>query len=165
LRATGNRERCIACLLRPPLDAAGAKKDIIEDLARAYEGLKPFREHSIKDFAGFLAQAEEYARTGVIPVQAKPPKAPRAAKLKVPALTLEDAKALVTSLYDRAIDDAITYEHIGTEIQKPDKLTAKHLGEVAKHFGLVPGKAKEGLFDAIREKIERRKTTHVRTQF
>ncbi len=151
--------------LIPPLDASGAKKEIVEDLAHACDGLKPFGEHSIRDFAGFLAQAEEYARTGVIPVQGKPPKARRAATPKVPALTLVDAKVLVTSLYDRAIDDAITYEHISAEIKKLDKLTAKDLSEVAKHFGLVPGKAKKGSLDAIREKIERRKTTHARTQF
>ena len=30
------------------------KKEIVEDLHRAVEGLKPFAEHSVKDFAAFL---------------------------------------------------------------------------------------------------------------
>ena len=44
----------------PPLAASGAKKEILDDLERACEGLKPFAEHPIKDFAGFLVRAEEY---------------------------------------------------------------------------------------------------------
>jgi hypothetical protein len=148
-----------------PLEAAGAKRDIIEDLHRAVDGLKPFTEHSVKDFAGFLARAEEYARTGILPVQAKPVSTPRAPKLKMPSLTVDDAKALITSLYDRALSEDVTHESIEAEVQKLDKLTAKDLSEVAKHFEVVPGKTKKASLDAIREKISRRKTTHARTLF
>jgi hypothetical protein len=151
--------------LIPPLEASGAKRDIIDDLARAADGLKPFAEHAIKDFAAFLPRAEEYARTGVIPVQAKPPGRARSAAAKVPAITLEDAKNLVSSLYDRAISDEVTHELIGDEVKKLDKLIAKDLNEVAKHFSLVPGKTKKATLDSIREKISRRKTTHLRTSF
>ena len=151
--------------LSTPLAASGAKKEILDDLERACDGLKPFAEHQIKDFAGFLVRAEEYARTGIVPVQAKPARAPRAPKPKVPALTLDDAHALVASLYDRCTSDDVTYEFITAEVQKLDKLTAKDLTEVAKHFGVVPGKTKKGSLDAILDKITRRKTTHVRNQF
>jgi hypothetical protein len=147
------------------LEASGAKKDIIDDLDRASDGLNPFGEHSIKDFAGFLAQAEQYARTGIIPVQAKPSRAPRARKVKAAALTLEEANSLVASLYDRSINDDVTYDHIAAEVQKLDKLSAKELADAAKHFGVVPGKSKKASLEAIRDKISRRKTTHARTQF
>ncbi len=151
--------------LIPPLEAAGAKREIVDELRRACDGLVPFSEHTIKDFAGFLVRAEEFARTGIIPVQAKPVSAARETKPKVPALTLEDAKVLVTSLYDRAISDDVSHEFIGAEVQRLDKLTANDLKEVAKHFGVVPGKNKKASLDAILAKISGRKATHNRTQF
>ena len=147
------------------MEASGAKKEIVEDLERACDGLQPFAEHQIKDFAGFLVRAEEFARTGLIPVQAKAARAPRTPKPKVPALTLEDAKSLVDSLYERSISDDVTYEHITADVQRLDKLTAKDLTEATKHFGVVPGKTKKASLEAILDKITRRKTTHVRTQF
>jgi hypothetical protein len=151
--------------LIPPLEASGAKRDIIDDLTRATDALKPFAEHAIKDFAAFLTRAEEYARTGVLPVSAKPRSRPRAATPKAPALTLDDAKNLVTSLYETSTSDDVTHDSIAAEVKKLDKLTAKDLSEVAKHFSLVPGKTKKATLDAILEKISRRKTTHVRTMF
>ena len=145
--------------LIPPLEASGAKKEIVEDLHRGCDGLKPFAEHTVKDFAGFLIRAEEYARTGVLVVQAKAARAPRATKPKLPTLTLEDAKTFVTSLYDRALADDVTHEFIASEVQKLDKLAAKDLGEVAKHLELIPGKTKKASLEAILEKIgaERRR--------
>jgi hypothetical protein len=151
--------------LSTPLAASGAKKEILDDLERACDGFKPFAEHQIKDFAGFLVRAEEYARTGIVPVQAKPARAPRAPKAKVPALTLADAHALVTSLYDRSTSDDVTYDSITAEAQKIEKLTAKDLSEVARSFGVVPGKTKKASLDAILDKIKRRKTTHIRNLF
>lgn len=148
-----------------PLEASGARKEIVDDLQRACEGFEPFASHSVKDFAAFLARAEEYARTGIVLVQAKAARAPRATKPKAPAITPEDAQALVASLYDRSISDDVTYEHITAEVQKLDKLNAKDLTAVAKHFGVVPGKTKKASLEAILDKISRRKTTHVRNQF
>ena len=148
-----------------PLEASGARKDILEDLKRTCEAFQPFADSPIKDFAGFLGRAEEYARTGIVPVQAKPARAPRAAKPKVPALALDDAHQLVASLYERCMDDGVSHEDIAAEIQKLEKLTANELKDVARQFGVAPGKTKKGSLDAVREKITRRKTTHVRTQF
>jgi hypothetical protein len=151
--------------LIPPLEASGARKDIIEDLHRAADSLKPFAEHTLKDFGAFLARAEEYARTGIIPVQAKPAPRPRTTAPKAPALTLDDASALLQSLYDRATSDELTHELLAAEVKKLDKLTAKDLSEAARRFELVPGKTKKATLDAILEKISRRKTTHARTLF
>ena len=151
--------------LIPPLEASGARREIVDDLHRASDGLKPFAEHTIKDFAAFLARAEEYARTGVLPVQARPAPKPRAASRKAPALTLDDASALVDSLYNRATSDELTHELIAAEVKRLDKLTAKDLSEVARRFELVPGRTKKATLDAILEKISRRKTTHARTLF
>jgi hypothetical protein len=148
-----------------PLEASGARKDLLEDLSRAIDALQPFAELPIKDFGSFLVRAEEYARTGIVPVQAKPARAPRAAKPKTPAIALDEAHQLVASLYERCIDNDVSYEHISAEIQKLDKMTASALKEVAKQFGVGPGKTKKASLDAILDKITRRKTTHVRTQF
>jgi hypothetical protein len=151
--------------LATPLAASGAKKEILDDLERACDGLNPFADHPIKDFAGFLVRADEYARTGGLPVQAKPARAPRPAKPKAAAITIDDANALLASLYERCTSDDVTYEFITAEVQKLDKLSATDLKEVDKHFGVVPGKTKKASLDAIREKITRRKTTHVRNLF
>ena len=151
--------------LKTPMEASGARKDIVDELERVCDGLAPFAEHQIKDFAGFLVRAEEYARTGILPVQAKPARAPRTPKAKVPAITLADAQALVDSLYETSTSDQVTYEFITAEVQKLDKLTAKDLIAVAKHFGVVPGKTKKASLEAILDKITRRKTTHVRNLF
>jgi hypothetical protein len=151
--------------LSPPLAASGAKKEILDDLERACDGLKPFAELSVKDFAGFLVRAEEYARTGIVPIQARPARAARTPRAKTPALTLDDAKSLVGSLYELSTSDDVTYEHITAEVQKLDKLTAKDLTEVAKHFGVVPGKTKKASLETILDKIARRKTTQVRNLF
>ena len=148
-----------------PLEASGARKDILEDLKRACESFQPFAETQIKDFAGFLVRAEEYARTGIVPVQAKPARAPRTAKPKVPAIALDDAHQLVASLYERCMDDGVSHEQIASEIQALDRMSAKGLKEVCKQFGVSPGKSKKASLDSVREKITRRKATHVRTQF
>ncbi len=59
----------------------------------------------------------------------------------------------------------MTYALITSEVQKLDKLTAKELTEVAKQFGVVPGKTKKASLEAILDKITRRKTTHERNLF
>jgi hypothetical protein len=147
------------------LQASGARKEIVDDLVVACHGLEPFAAHPMKEFAAFLVRAEEYARTGIVPVIAKPSPAARVTKAKVPALTFQEANSLVASIYERAISDEVTQDHITNEVRKLDKLSAKDLTEVARQFGVVPGKTKKASLDAIQEKISRRKTTHVRTLF
>ena len=63
--------------LMTPLEASGARKDILDDLKRACEAFQPFADLSIKDFAGVLGRAEEYARTGIVPVQCQVRLGPR----------------------------------------------------------------------------------------
>jgi hypothetical protein len=150
--------------LGTPLEASGARREILDDLKRACEALQPFAELQIKDFAGFLGHAEEYHRTGVIPVQTKPARAPRQARQKLPAIALDDAHQLVASLHERCLDEGVSHEHIATEVQKLEAMSANNLKEIAKQFGVVPGKSKKGSLDAILDKIARRKTTPVTTQ-
>jgi hypothetical protein len=148
-----------------PLEASGARKDLLEDLNRSIDALQPFAELPIKDFGSFLIRAEEYARTGIVPVQAKPARAPRAAKPKVAAISLDEAHQMVASLYERCMDNDVSYDQINSEIQRLDKMSAGELKEVARQFGVAAGKSKKNALDAILDKITRRKTTHVRTQF
>jgi hypothetical protein len=63
------------------------------------------------------------------------------------------------------MDNDVSYDQINSEIQRLDKMSAGELKEVARQFGVVAGKSKKNALDAILEKITRRKTTHVRTQF
>lgn len=148
-----------------PLEAAEAKKSILDDLARACDGLDPFKDNTIGDFAGFLVRAEEYARTGLLPVVAKPASKPRTTKPKTPKITVEVATALVNDLYENAISDDLTHEMIAERIKTLSDLSAKDLETLAKNFGATAFKPKPKALEAIRDKISRRKSTHVRTMF
>ena len=52
------------------LQSAGAKS-AAGDLEKAAAGLEPFKDMAIAQFGDFLAQAETYARTGVLPTTGK----------------------------------------------------------------------------------------------
>src|ERR1700722_18332811 len=73
-RRDGGREMKVADLqqhladLGRLLEAAKAP-NVVADLAAIREGLAPFREYSLKDFASFLPRAEAFSR-GEVPVVA-----------------------------------------------------------------------------------------------
>jgi hypothetical protein len=151
--------------LVPPLQASGAKASILSDLEGACDGLEPFKHLDINAFAGFLRRAEEFDRTGIVPVVAKAAPKSRAKKEAGPPYTTEDALRDVRSLYERSLGDDVTFAMIEAEVKKLNKLTKKELDLVTTEFGLGKAKTKPAALTAIVDKISDYKKSHQRTQF
>jgi hypothetical protein len=84
--------------LAQPLQAAGASQKLLQDLEETRQALEPFKEFEFAPFAAFLRQAEEYHRTGVLPVRAR---APRAAK-RLDAAKIHEVAQQAVQLKERA---------------------------------------------------------------
>src|SRR5262245_32557837 len=98
--------------LRRMLEAAGVKGAVISDLDAIGEGLRPFQQHSLRDFAGFLIRAEAFSR-GEVPVT--PPKGRRPSATPRPGAKPKSPLADPTTLaqeakriYDQAADSSVT---------------------------------------------------------
>ena len=75
----------------------------------------------------------------------------------LPAISFDEANG--SSLYELCTLDDVSYEHITAEVQRLDKLTAKHLTAVAKGFGVVPAMTKKVSLEAILEKDHAQKNS------
>ncbi len=109
-----------------------------KELAELQEALKPFDEYEWGLFGSFLVKAEEYARTGILPVV--PVKAQRkAAAPKAPAISLTELGEKLKVLNDRLADPALNRGELDAGLVSLDKLTHPNLKEVATHLGLDKG--------------------------
>lgn len=142
----------------------GNAKTLANDFTRLADGLTPFAALTIGQLADFLAQAENYARTGVLPTTSIP-----ARKKASPVNSAEKIRAaaqLVSSLYERALDPDLTYAAISQEIQTLNKLTLKELVEVAREVGISQAlKTKKIALEQLTRKITERKESYERIQF
>jgi len=151
--------------LSQPLSASGAKK-ASEDLSRACAALEPFREWSLQQFADFLAAADQYAKTGVVPTSG------RARTVRSPAKTA-DPQALaaaieqVRAFYDRVTSAEVSYAAIEAEIKRLEKQCKKdELVEIAKALGIGGNlKTKKNAAAEIQRWMVQRKETFERTRF
>ncbi len=150
--------------LVPPLREAGASATVVRQLEEAADALAPFHEQPLATFTSFLQRAEEYDRTGILPIAAKP--APRKpAKPKTPAITPETALDLIHSIQQRAPGDDFSYADIDQALKPLDKLKAPELVAVANQFGLTSPKNKKQALEAITKKLKDYKQGHLRIQF
>jgi len=153
--------------LSRPLSVSGAKT-VANDLDRMCGGLEPFRELSVAQFADFLARAEVYARTGVVPAtggaKAAGAKGPgKAANPEALAAAVEQ----IRSLYDRVTSLEVTYSIIEAEVKKLDKQFKKdEILEIAKGIG-IGGKprTKKDALEEIQRRLSERKESFERTRF
>jgi hypothetical protein len=155
-------ERYLSDLARL-MQAADAKKTAA-GLSRVAEGLGPFREYELEAFAGFLTRAEEYHRTGVLPVTGRAAKAARPATPK----TKSDISAIrdeVKRTYDAAGTDGMTIEAIEAVGRKLQPLKKDELVEIARAIDLVGAerKTKADLVAQITNRIRSIKQSAVRT--
>jgi hypothetical protein len=151
--------------LIPPLQSSGAKASVVDGLEGMAGGLEPFKELAVEPFADFLRRAEEYDRTGIVPVVAKAATKPRAPKAVVAAYTVDEALRDLRSLQDRSIGEDVTYAAIASEVKKLDKLKKPDLDAVTIEIGLGKAKSKAAAIDAVTEKITNFKKSHQRNQF
>jgi hypothetical protein len=139
-------------------------------------GLEPFKDQPVGAFAQFLHLAEEYKRTGVVPVPTgkraarkpaapKAPKAPKVAlKKKDDVQAVDEAAARLKGLYDRATDPALTHEAIEQEVGRIEReFDGEGLKEVARKFGISSGlTGKAAAKKKILDRIAERKGRHER---
>ncbi|MHC5536744.1 hypothetical protein ACYOEI_00540 [Singulisphaera rosea] len=145
------------------LQAADGKKSATE-LSKVAEGLQPFRDHDLVQFAGFLARAEEYSRTGVIPV-VEPKAGARAKSPAKPKLDLATLRAEVVDLHGRAPSPDVTFDLIEALRAKLDPLTKTDLTSIVDAIGLVgmKNKAKPEIINTIVNRIRSIKQSSMRT--
>jgi hypothetical protein len=149
------------------LESSGAKV-VATDLAAIRDGLAPFRDLPLKEFAGFLARAEAYSR-GEVPVAA--PKGARdtrkpaaGAKLKAPTLDANAVCVEIRDLYERAASPAVSAEHIEVACGRAGNLSKPGVLAIAEAVGLkgLKSKTKDAILDAIRQRIFGRKGGTIR---
>jgi hypothetical protein len=153
--------------LSRPLSVSGATK-AADDLERACAGLEPFRDLNVAQFADFLANAEAYARTGVVPTtkSAKSSGARAGTKAGDPQ-AVAAAVEQIRSLYDRVTSPEVTYATIEAELKRLDKQFKKdEILEIARQFGISGTlKAKGAALEEIRRRMRERKESFERTRF
>jgi hypothetical protein len=156
--------------------AAHQGKKPAEAFEKFRAALEPFRDVPLDQFAEFLRQAEEYRRTGIVPVGAKKPareqKAAQAKATKAPLKTKDDAEAIrqavaeLQKLYERATDPTLDYGEIERTVERIGKeFDVNGLKAVAKEFGVGDGlKTKDAARHNIEDKIKSRKGRHERNE-
>ncbi len=151
--------------LSQPLSASGAKK-VAEDLGRACAALEPFREWSLTQFADFLAAADQYAKTGVVPTAGRSKTGRSAAKPGDPQ-ALAAAIEQVRAFFDRVTSPEVSYTAIETEVKRLEKQFKKDdLFEIAKALGITAKlKTKKDAAAEIQRLMSQRKETFERTRF
>lgn len=151
--------------LSQPLSVSGAKK-IADDLERACTGLEPLRDLTIAQFADFLGQADEYARTGIVPTTGRLKAAKAGTKASDPQ-ALAHAVEHMRVLYSRVTSPDVTYSTIDTELKQLDKQFKKdELFEIARAVGIQGTlKTKRTAVDEMKRCLTERKESFQRTQF
>lgn len=151
--------------LEEPIRAIGGTK-VANELNEVCDGLRPFGELPIGQFAEFLRNADHYAKTGEVPLKATASKA-RAKAKAIDAEKVKTASQTVSGLYERAIDEGVDYSHIEAELKKLDKSLSKDEAvALAKEFNIAKSvTTKKAAFEAIQARIFDRKQSFQRTSF
>lgn len=153
----------------------GAK--VATEFAAFCSGLEPFKELSVGDFAAFLRQAEEFKRTGQVPIPAdgKRPKAGAASaatgtKPKQPLRNKNDHDAInqtverLKALQARFADPSLSQEEARAEVDRAEReFDGEGLKAVARAFGIKGSlSSKTAARDRLHEAITERKARHER---
>ena len=136
-------------------------KNLADEMQQLVDGLDSCKELTIKEFADFLNRAKQYDETGIVPAKAK---ATRRTATVDPELVTRTALE-VMDLYERAIDESLSYAAIETEIAKLNKHSTAVVKAVAKEVGVAGAKSKKAAIEAINRKISKRKESFQRTSF
>jgi hypothetical protein len=138
---------------------------VAKDLEQVCQGLEPFRELRVKDFADFLVRAEQYTRDPNLLTmgrrRGRPPAQPAdPEKVRNTALA-------VRSLEDRATDNSVSMADIKAQLdQLGQPLTGEEAVDVAREVGIaMEGRmTKAAALRQIRHRIEERKRSAVPTR-
>lgn len=146
------------------LESAGAKQTANE-WRRLKHALGAFAEPSVADFCEFLVQAEEYHRTGVVPLGKRRGGGQR--RVMVPPEDRERAIQEVIQFFESVIQPEVTYERIAAEVKRIDRqFKADEVKELARAIGIsAPPKTKKATLEAVHRCMRERKENFERTRF
>jgi ribosomal protein L19 len=136
--------------LETPLRVSGGAK-VADELKAVVDGLVPFQSMSLRDFQLFLLQAEEYHRTGILPVPptkgGRKPKAPKPSDEEL----IKEVASQVVRIRESAMDESQSYEGIERQVEDLLKKPTKPILEkIAREVGLSRKfKTKKDVVDAI----------------
>jgi hypothetical protein len=152
-----------------PLQGADFPEGRVKKLEEICQALEPFQEYDVADFAAFLRQAEEYRRTGIIPLAARRKRAANA-RPKPPPVTDEDVRRIaqeIMQLAEKAMDREVNREALEADLNHLNlpQYTLTILGKIAGEIGVSAGPRmrKEEIVNAIRQKVLGRKEATERT--
>jgi hypothetical protein len=157
-------------LFESPLEllrASGAGQKSLTEVESVAAALAPFDGMDLTEFATLLVQAEEYRRTGILPVAAgKAPRKPAAPKAPAaPALGVAEAIMQIQQILDTAYKPEVTFESIAELVKRLDKCRKPDLDKICSHFQLPKPKTKKDALDAVKWKLEGMKGIHDRVDF
>jgi len=134
-------------------------RTIARELEQVCQGLEPFKELRIKEFAEFLIRAEQYTRDPNL-LQMGRTRSRRAAQ-PIDGEKVRTTAIAIRSLEERAADGSITLNDIKTQLgQIGEPLTKEEALEVAKEVGVTPThQTKAAALREIRHRLEERKRT------
>jgi len=149
--------------LEGPLRLTGGTQ-AANELRDACDRLDPFGDLPVAQFADFLRAADQYRKTGEVPVATS---GTRSKTKGVDSEKIKKAAQTVTNLYERAIDRAMDYSYIEQELNRLNQqLSRDEAVALAAAVNIVkPQKTKKAVFEAIQARIFDRKQSYERTNF
>jgi len=128
-----------------------------KELLRLSEGLEPFQDLSIAEFTDFLAKADEYSRTGIVPT-----KSVKTRSASINHQLVEESVKDLQLLFEEAVQAQTSYSVIQSRVKLIGKPLKKNEAvELAKQFGITEAvKSKKEALEKIESRIARRKEGH-----
>lgn len=132
-------------------------RTIAKELEQVCQGLEPFKELRVKEFAEFLVRAEQYTRDPNLLLLGRGRS--RRAVQPINAEKVRTAALAIRALEDRATDDSVSLADIKAQlIQVGQPLTKEEAVEVAKEVGVTPSRmTRAAALREIRHRLEDRK--------
>jgi hypothetical protein len=144
---------------------ADLSKKTADGLVAFNSAMQPFSDQTVEQFGAFLAQCEEYQRTGVVgPV--KRTKQPKPSKEKPAPLTVADAAGRVRQLLTEINQNVVTNVRIDSLMGEVNKgLNSSECDELLRVLG-ISGKAgsKAKAIGKVREVLNSQLEMHVKAQ-
>lgn len=132
------------------------------ELQRAADALRPFDQRTIAQFEEFLKRADQFDRTGQVPVS----KRAGAGQSATDEAKVAQAAEMMRQLYDRATDPALSYQQIDAEVAKLNRTLNKNEAvAVAERLGVPRKKTKKDALAEIGHWIREYKRTGERSSF
>jgi hypothetical protein len=133
------------------MESASARA-VAGDLAAIRDALTPFRDSTLKAFAGFLGRAEAWSR-GDVPIT--PARGGRGGARPAVKADADGIVREIRALYDQAGSQAVSVEQIETAVTRLTSLSKGALVAVAEGIEMkgMKSKSKDAILTAVRQRL------------